>query len=278
MYKIDNYQIGHTSEGGTYLKCVLNVSDNPSVEVAFSHRHQFYAVYWIHEGTGVHIIDFQDYELRKDRIFFLRAEQVHLMRPDSRLLYSAVQFTEAYLRLFEGNSNAELPQFIDLNNDNERKRFALLLNEIERESRLTDNAAILQGEIYLLMHELLRSGSGSQQNAQPLPDVLVNYRRLIDQHFAQKHQVAEYADLLSVSANYLNVLCGKHLGLSALALINKRIVLETKRRLMDSQMSVSEIAYSLGFNEMSYFSRFFKRMAGCTPGEFREQMNKMYHC
>ena len=276
MHKIDNYQIGHTSTSRTYLKCELNITDDPSVEVSFSHRHQFYAVYWIHDGNGMHIIDFQNYELKKDRIFFLRAEQMHLMLPDTRIIYSAVQFTEAYIRLFASNTHTDLPQYIDLKTDTERQRFMSLFNEIEQESQSSDSVAILQGEIYLLMHELLRCDKLLHQKFQSLPEILVQYQRLIELHYSQKHQVSDYAGLLSVSANYLNVLCVRHLGQSALSLINNRIILEIKRRLMDSQMSVSEIAYSLGFSEMSYFSRFFKRHTDCTPVEFREQMNKMY--
>ena len=109
-----------------------------------------------------------------------------------------------------------------------------------------------------------------------VPEILVHYRELVNKHFRQVRQVKDYAGLLGVSANYLNVLVQKHLDRSALSLINERIALEAKRMLLCTDDDVSEIAYSTGFNEVSYFSRFFKRHTGFTPHEFREAMNEMY--
>ncbi len=59
-------------------------------------------------------------------------------------------------------------------------------------------------------------------------------------------------------------------------MIDSRIVLEIKRLLMENEKTISEIAYSLGFFELSYFSRFFRRFEGMSPVEFRERMNEMY--
>ena len=89
-------------------------------------------------------------------------------------------------------------------------------------------------------------------------------------------QAGEYARMLGVTPNYLNVLSQRCVGVSALSLIHRRIMLEIKRLLLRTDLDVSEIAYAMRFNELSYFSRFFKRNAGVTPNEFRRSMNKMY--
>lgn len=127
----------------------------------------------------------------------------------------------------------------------------------------------------LLMTELSRC-NGDDKNVKTLPEILAKYRNLIELEFRQKHQVSEYTDELGISPNYLNVLAKKHLGLSALQLINSRILLEIKRQLLENEKTVSEIAFGVGFDELSYFSRFFRRMEGISPVEFRERMNKMY--
>jgi len=59
-------------------------------------------------------------------------------------------------------------------------------------------------------------------------------------------------------------------------MIDSRIALEIKRLLMGNEMTISEIAYSLGFYELSYFSRFFRRLEGMSPIEFRERIDKKY--
>lgn len=92
----------------------------------------------------------------------------------------------------------------------------------------------------------------------------------------EEHQVQKYAALLGVTPNYLNVLTRKHWGKSALNLINDRVILEVKRLLLRTDYDISEIAYRVGFNELSYFSRFFKRNTGMTPLQFRNTMHEMY--
>jgi len=79
-------------------------------------------------------------------------------------------------------------------------------------------ACSINRKVFLLLTELSRS-SGATRDVQPLPEVLTQYLQLIECHFSEKHQVAEYASQLGISPNYLNVLCRKHLGLSALRMI-----------------------------------------------------------
>lgn len=86
--------------------------------------------------------------------------------------------------------------------------------------------------------------------------MLLKYKMLIEKRYKATRQVQEYAGQLGVSANYLNVLVRKYLGKSALNLINERVILEIKRRLLRTEKGVSEIAYELGFDGLSYFSRF----------------------
>ena len=183
--------------------------------------------------------------------------------------YSAIQFTEEYAHLF--TSTDTLPTVADLTDPSALQRMEVLFRQMDEENTGNRPAkmSMLQGEVFLLLTELIQS-SGATRDVQPLPEVLTQYRQLIERHFREKHQVAEYASQLGISPNYLNVLCRKHLGLSALRMIDSRIVLEIKRLLMENEKTISQIAYSLGFYELSYFSRFFRRMEGVSPAEFRE--------
>lgn len=134
---------------------------------------------------------------------------------------------------------------------------------------------MIQSEINTLLLDLERIGLDKKRYT-VLPDLLLKYKMLIEERYKATRQVQEYAGQLGVSANYLNVLVRKHLGKSALSLINERVILEIKRRLLRTEKGISEIAYELGFDELSYFSRFFKRHTGMTPVAFREKMNEMY--
>jgi AraC-like DNA-binding protein len=94
---------------------------------------------------------------------------------------------------------------------------------------------------------------------------------LLNQHYRQKRTVSEYADLLHLTANYLNALCQRVLGQKASDLIHARVVLEAQRLLMHSELSVAQVADMLGFDEPSYFGRYFRKYVGISPDAFRHQ-------
>lgn len=284
MVKAVHLQIGHCLAKEHDIKVErYTCSDDRETEVGFSHRHRFYAIYWIHEGSGMHTIDFEDYVIRPNRIFFVRPEQVHALCAVPGMKYSAIQFTEEFMlsyAMLPGREDGGIGQHIgvykDLNADESRRLcilFDILGEEYAGERPLS--ADVLRSELNILLLELERI-SWPAEMVSAVPEILVHYRELVNKHFRQVRQVKDYAGLLGVSANYLNVLVQKHLDRSALSLINERIALEAKRMLLCTDDDVSEIAYSTGFNEVSYFSRFFKRHTGFTPHEFREAMNEMY--
>ena len=190
--------------------------------------------------------------------------------------YSALQFTTDFMDTSFSSTQNRIAVCKDLT-ENEKKRIKLLFGQLHAESvsSLANSMAIIQSEVNTLLLELERISLLS--NAFPaIPNLLQEYKELIEHEFINDRQVRNYAKRLGVSSNYLNVLTQKHLGKSALGMINERVTLEMKRLLLRTDYDISEIAYKLGFNELSYFSRFFRRNTGMSPHEFRTAMNKMY--
>lgn len=276
MDKVKSLQIGHSDVKEKDFKIECGVMNDTRVEVPFSHRHLFYAVYWIHEGNGTHIIDFKEYEIKPDRLFFINPEQVHFLHEAVRLRYSALQFTEDFIMPFSSMGQRDIDVFKDMDEE-EKGRIALLFKQLYAESvsGLPNATAVIQSEINTLLLELERMGH-TDTFLPIVPELLQRYKRLIDNNFAKERQVQSYAMQLGISPNYLNVLAKRYFGKSALAMINDRVILEVKRLLSRTDCDISEIAYIVGFNELSYFSRFFKRNTGMTPIEFRLSMNEMY--
>ena len=281
MEKIENYQIGHSPLKGDIFKIEQNINKNPNIEVSFSHRHTFYAIYWIHEGQGTHVIDFENYDIKPNRLFYIKPEQVHFLNTQSTIKYSALQFSEEFMLSFylitKNILNSDnLSIYKDLNSE-EEKRLHILFDLIYNESmnNLPNSNIMIQSEINLFMLELVRMECHEKARV-TIPDILIKYKTLMEKQFQTYRQVKYYTMQLGITPNYLNILAQKHLGESALSLINNRIILEIKRQLTNSNDDISVIAYKLKFNELSYFSRFFKRDTGLTPNEFRTKMNKMY--
>lgn len=96
------------------------------------------------------------------------------------------------------------------------------------------------------------------------------FARLLDQHFRQHKTVRFYAQQLHLTPNHLNAVCRRLLARTASDLIHERVVAEAQRLLRHSAHPVAQIADALGFDDTSYFSRYFRKYAGQPPEAFRQ--------
>lgn len=101
-------------------------------------------------------------------------------------------------------------------------------------------------------------------------EILEEFLALLEQHGAEHKKVSEYAEMLSLSTYQLNAITKANLGKTCSDLINEHMLLEAKRYLLATSGQVKEIAYQLGFDDISYFIRFFKKHTGLTPEAFRQ--------
>lgn len=96
------------------------------------------------------------------------------------------------------------------------------------------------------------------------------FSQLLDAHFRTAKTVRFYADRLALTANHLNALCRRVLNQTASDLIHERVITEAQRRLAHSADTVGQVADALGFEDPSYFARYFKKYVGQTPEAFRQ--------
>mgnify|MGYP001206112813 CR=1 FL=1 len=82
---------------------------------------------------------------------------------------------------------------------------------------------------------------------------------LVDEYYSENLTVGFYAEKLNITATYLSRLVNEVYNKSVSEFINERVVLEAKRIIRLSSKSIKEISFELGFNDPSYFSRFFKK-------------------
>jgi len=95
------------------------------------------------------------------------------------------------------------------------------------------------------------------------------YKKALSQHIYHKQKITDYAELLSISPNHLNKCVKKAMGKSAHDVLNEMLLLEAKVLLKQTNMTISEISYKIGKNEISDFARFFKAQTGMKPSEYR---------
>lgn len=99
--------------------------------------------------------------------------------------------------------------------------------------------------------------------------IFQRFNQLVEAHYLQHLPLADYARLLGVTEARLNDVCRRIADMPSKRLVFERLMQEAKRLLLFTACSVNEICYQLGFKDPAYFSRFFSRHAGVTPGEYR---------
>jgi len=101
------------------------------------------------------------------------------------------------------------------------------------------------------------------------------FEELIEEHYLAHLKVEEYASHLAVTPTHLTRVMRETTGQPASAAISERLIREARRNLAYSNLSISEIAYQLGFSDPAYFSRVFSRVTGSTPRKFRARIEGM---
>lgn len=252
-----------------------------------AHIHSFYQIIWFRKGTGVHYVDFKEYPVADNTMFFISPGQIHYFETGRQVEGVVIHFNESFLSDEGSSENVFLkynvfnafdasPYYL-IRRENAGK-LALLVNEMEEETRnegLFAHSDLLKYLIKMLLIYVQRTG----ERGHGLPlcinnaanRTFVRFRQSLEHHYRSMHTVKEYAAHLNVSTKTLTNCVYESSHSTPLALINDRIVLEAKRQLLHSSLKVKEIAFQLGFEDPSYFIKFFKRYVGCLPAEFREQ-------
>lgn len=149
------------------------------------------------------------------------------------------------------------------------------LNALVRESRESGPGGGALMALHLgvaLLHLWRASGHGTTivQRGGGVATVQ-RFRQLVELHYRENLGIDDYADRLGVTRAHLHDACLRATRDTPLALIHARRLEEAQSRLVQTDLPVEQIGYSLGFRDPSYFSRFFKRLAGMTPAAYRQR-------
>lgn len=238
------------------------------------HRHDnYYEFIYLREGTGYHFIDFEKYEVVPDSLFFMYPGQVHHWEfteiPKGYVIICRREFLTDPTTGVIDLDNAEISNFIPLAGNEKEIRELFEKIELEYQAELEGREQITKMYIKLLLLKIKRL------NCKPFPapdshQLLVNnFKQLLDANFSSKRFVKGYANLLHVSPKHLNKTCKRLTGSTASKIIQSRVILEAKRMLLYTEKSIAEIAFQLNFNDPSHFGKFYKKLTGTTPQNYR---------
>ncbi|WP_244228835.1 helix-turn-helix domain-containing protein [Mucilaginibacter endophyticus] len=243
------------------------------------HKHDFFIIMLFDKAEGVHTIDSVDYTISDRQIHVLFPGQMHKWYIGSKTIAYQLMverpFFEHFAPFFRFSFiNYQNHPVIDLTEDacdQLRYEFDAIKKELRRDNSLATLITARAGTIAAIVSREAEYAFTEFKVYQSNPR-LAKFNMLIDEFFKQQKFVMFYAEKLHISANYLNILCKKHLKISATELIHQRVCVEARRLLQSGDLSIKEIGFELGFTDNAYFSNFFKSQTGMTPTEFREKL------
>jgi AraC-like DNA-binding protein len=264
---IDNKNVNFAIK--TFQEIEVKKKDTDQIEEP--HRHNFYTIIWTIKASGIHTIDLNTIDIQNDMLFFIHPEQVHQVESEDKSPeVLAILFTEEFLikngitsqfmnalNLFsvEGKIN-----FLQLDENTEIKKLIQALQEVYQSNEHFKEAKLSAYlKLFLLESFNLKSNKPIESIGEVQPEIVSRFKNLVEQRYQEWHKVSEYADKLTISANYLNEIIKKNTGRTAKEHIQNRLASEAKRLSFFTQLSAKEIGFKLGFNDPSHFAKFSKK-------------------
>ena len=285
MKGIPVYSIEKFKAGGEKPYQIEVFDANRHFEVEYPHCHDFFEVLFLTHGSGEHVIDNNSYQIEPPCIFFLSPGQAHKLELSEDVAGYIYLFTGEFYLLDKSNQNKllEYPFFFNVKQDNpplsiknpsDQAFLESLFKKGCEEMNKTDQGS------YELSHALLELILCSCERLYP-PEhlegvkqrghVLVKrFRELIEEKYHLNLSIKDYAELLNVSENHLTHLVKERTSKTSKELIKEKQIIEIKRLLKYSDLSITQIADHLHFKDQSYFTKFFKKSEGITPLDYRE--------
>jgi len=254
-----------------------SVEDLQLERIRKAHRDNYHLFFILEQGSGIFEVDFKQYTIISHSVIYIQPYQVH----------RGISFQDGYFTVIlisDENLNAE---YLDLLKKMapadplllETKLFDVLSDAIAVCIKTKDfdrkfYHSILKNScnalIGLIISEFLKNSVPT--DPQTRSEVIIsNFKFLLDEKFAAEKNPRYYAERLNISTAYLNECAKKTTGNTVSYHIQERIMLEAKRLLFHSSKSVKEIAYDLGYEDYSYFSRLFNKSTGMTAITFRKK-------
>ncbi len=242
------------------------------------HRIDFHLLMIVTGGTGRHTVDFEGYVVERGSLVHIGPNQVHQFERDGDFDAFLVLFVPS--RLDEAAPRADWPAraTVSVRHLDLLEPLARVMLDLGRQ-RSSASAQRARQKLLMGLLEIARSAirASSPAAVRPTIPLLDALDTLLVRHLPTTREVSWYADQLGTSVRTLTRRCRQRTGGGAKEYIDRRVVLEAKRVLVHSDLSVEAIAGHLGFSEATNFVKFFKRYTGTTPAAFRRSYESPRH-
>ena len=247
------------------------------------HRVEFYIILFIEKGRGHHTIDFTDFECSKGTLITIRKDQIHKFFKSKNLTGSLLLFTDEFLVSYLEDMEAQKTmllfnellvapklQLVDI----EFQKVYQIINRIKEEYlKVGDkhSLSIIRSELHILITHLFRIKARSEEvdfDRKYLKEFIL-LQQSIEENVTKTLRVKDYATMMGLSTKSLNTITKSIVHKTTKEFIDEICTKQIKRLLINTQLSIKEIAYQSGFQETTNFYKYFRRQTQSTPEQFR---------
>jgi AraC-like DNA-binding protein len=243
------------------------------------HQLNFHQLIFISEGSGEHTVDFKKIKFQKDSFIPVAKDQVQQFNIDFNIKGFIVVFTSDFLvrekinyRYLHDFSlfNSQLSPFV-LKCDTETRQLLEMLVRIYSDEIEFEKEELLRNylKIILIQLEQNKRSFSQKKNVSGL-SLIMQFKEVLDSNISYKVKVADICKDLDVNPKKLNAALKIASKKTAKEYLDDRVVLEIKRQLSYSQLSIKEIAYKIGFEDASNLTKYFKKHTSFSPKTFRQ--------
>ena len=248
-------------------------------EMPKPHRHEYEEIIIISRGNPIHFIDFNKETIMPPTVIYVAQGKIHQFLPDTQTTGWVIRYKNEFIpesrfhfysnftdninyQFESGNCQQMLESICEMmlhESANERPDFIMirhlllaLLSKLEAEGK----------------DRFRQESSGN--NTQLIS--FNNFLKILEANYKRPEGVEFYADKMNMSVRNLNLICQSIFNKSVSEIVETRKLIEARQLLLNTELSISEIGYELGYNEKAYFTRVFTKKIGLTPTDFRNQM------
>lgn len=247
------------------------------------HRHEdFLQILYIQSGDGEILLGHEKQQIKSPSIViaprliphgfnFNKNIQGYVLTINQSHLQQLLAFDMSLLEMIE------LPIQLSFHKDlDDWKSIAWTISMLSKEFSSSENwrSALVFNHLLNLLIAIARAlpKASEQTNKGSRAAMHVEkFKKLLDIKFRQHLSIQSYAEEIGITQTQLNRVCRQVLGKSALEITHQRLLVEAQRDLIYTNIAIKEIAYTLGFADEAYFTKFFKRMTNRSPSQFRNE-------
>ena len=236
----------------------------------------YHEIMWVQKGETKFLIDGDRFNVQANAFFIFPKDRIHQFLPKQVIEGQVIRFSEDLLndfpRLLFSKFN-HISEIKIVNSDNQSLELLFKLFELEYNLHSKKSLTIINllKTIIYKLDDIKQKQFPCQNTYHYSIDSFDQFQILLDNHILEHKKVNFYAEKLHVTPRKLGGIIKSILNKTTTEVISNRLLIECKRRLMYSNSSITEIAYDLGFEDNSYFTKFFKKLTQLTPKEYRRK-------